>query len=184
MALAAAWLGGRDGLANVAGVQRDGNVVDTSDEIWALVLAVNLTAPFVWSRAAIPVMLESGGGSIVNVASIAATHAIPRNVAYVTSKTGLLGLTRSIAADFGRRGVRCNAVSPGTIATEFFDDYAVRNPDVARKLTDLNFAGRFGTAEEVAALCAFLLSDDAGFINGANVAVDGGRSAASFVRDA
>jgi NAD(P)-dependent dehydrogenase (short-subunit alcohol dehydrogenase family) len=160
-------------------VQRDGDAAETSDEVWDLVLAVNLTAPFVWSRAAIPHMLAGGGGSIVNVASIAASHALASSVAYVASKTGLLGLTRSIATDFGRRGIRCNSVSPGTIETDFFRDYAARNPDATRRIMDLNFAGRFGTAEEVAACCAYLLGTESGFLNGADVALDGGRSAAS-----
>ncbi|QEC46118.1 SDR family oxidoreductase [Baekduia soli] len=181
LAEAAAQLGGVDGLANVAGAQRDGDAVHTTDEVWDLVLAVNLTAPWVWSRAAIPHMLKAGRGSIVNVASIAASHALPSAVSYVTSKTGLLGLTRSIAVDFGRQGIRCNSVSPGTIETDFFRDYARRNPDVARRLEDLNFAGRFGTADEVAACCAYLLGDESGFVNGTDVAIDGGRAAASVV---
>jgi 2-keto-3-deoxy-L-fuconate dehydrogenase len=172
-------LGGLDGLANVAGVHRDGDVVDTSDESWNLVLGVNLTAPFLWARAALPAMLEAGEGAIVNIGSIASSHALPRSAAYVASKTGLIGLTRSLAVDFGRRGVRSNAILPGSIETEFLASYIERNPERGEELMDRNFAGRFGTPDEVAACCAYLLSDEARFINGASIAIDGGRTAAT-----
>jgi NAD(P)-dependent dehydrogenase (short-subunit alcohol dehydrogenase family) len=171
-------LHGLEGLVNAAGVHRDGAVADTSDETWSLVLDVNLVAPFRWSRAALPLMLEAGGGAIVNIASIGATHTRPRSAAYSASKAGLLGLTRAIAIDYGRRGVRCNAVSPGSIETGFLKSYTARNPAEGAKLIDLNYVGRFGTPEEIAALTAYLLSDEAGFVNGTEVVVDGGRTVA------
>lgn len=170
-------LGGRlDGLANVAGVHRKGTAADTPDDIWQLVLGVNLTAPFTWSRAAIPHLLDNGSGSIVNVASVASTHAIPGSVAYVASKAGVLGLTRSIAADFGKQGIRCNAVCPGSVETEFIKAYMERNQIPVETLLDANFMGRMGSPEEVAALCCYLLSDESGFVTGASFAIDGGRS--------
>jgi len=176
--LAREQLGGLEGLVNAAGVHRDGDVTDTPDETWSFVLDVNLVAPFRWARAAIPLMLEGGGGAIVNIASIGATHTRPRSAAYSTSKAGLLGLTRAIAIDYGRRGVRCNAISPGSIETGFLQSYVERNPADATKLIELNYIGRFGTPGEIAALAAYLLADESGFVNGENVVVDGGRTVA------
>lgn len=176
---AAEELGGLHGLANVAGVQHSGDAVTLELDRWDLTLGVNVTAPFLWARAAIPVMLRGGGGSIVNVASVAATHAIRNSVAYVSSKHALLGLTRSIATDFGRRGIRCNAVSPGSIETAFLRSYTSANPEAGRRLVDANSVGRLGQPEEVAAWCAYLFGPEAGFVNGANLLVDGGRTAAT-----
>jgi NAD(P)-dependent dehydrogenase (short-subunit alcohol dehydrogenase family) len=141
------------------------------------VLAVNLTAPFTWARAAIPALLDAGGGAIVNIASIDADFARPRTSAYVTSKAGLLGLTRSIAIDFGRRGIRCNAISPSSIDTEMLRAHLSRAGLDADAQIARNHVGRLGTAEEVAAACAYLLSDEAGFVNGANLVIDGARTA-------
>ena len=178
VARARAELGGLDGLVNAAGVHRDGDVTDTSDETWSLVLDVNLVAPFIWARAAIPLMLDGGGGTIVNIASIGATHTRPRSAAYAASKAGLLGLTRAIAIDFGRRGVRANAISPGSIETGFLRSYVERNPEEGAKLIDLNYVGRLGQPEEIAGLAAYLLSNESGFVNGENIVVDGGRTVA------
>jgi NAD(P)-dependent dehydrogenase (short-subunit alcohol dehydrogenase family) len=170
---------GIDGLANVAGISTDGDVVQTTEDDLRRVLEINLIAPFVWSAAAIPHMVAAGAGSVVHIGSIASLRALPHAVGYVMSKTGLLGLSRSIAVDFGRRGVRSNVICPGTIETEMFAGYAERNPDVAQRLVELNFAGRFGAPAEIAACCAYLLSDEAGFVNGSEISIDGGRAAAS-----
>jgi NAD(P)-dependent dehydrogenase (short-subunit alcohol dehydrogenase family) len=173
-------LGSITGLVNAAALQRNGDVAALSDEDWDEVFAVNVDAPPRWMRAAMPFLLAAGGGgggggSIVNITSVTASAAIPDTVSYVASKHALLGMTRSVAVDFGRRGVRCNAVSPGTIQTSFFADYAARNPEKAAGQVDANYVGRLGEPDEVAALCAHLLGDEAGFINGANLAIDGGR---------
>jgi NAD(P)-dependent dehydrogenase (short-subunit alcohol dehydrogenase family) len=172
-------LGGIEGLANVAGIQRSGDALELARTDWDLTLAVNLTAPYLWTRAVIPVMLAGAGGSIVNITSIAATHAVRNSPAYVASKHGLLGFTRSVATDFGRRGIRCNAVSPGSIETELLTSYMAANPEAAARLIDANFAGRLGHPSEIAACCGYLFADDAGFVNGANFCVDGGRTAAT-----
>jgi NAD(P)-dependent dehydrogenase (short-subunit alcohol dehydrogenase family) len=176
---ASEYLGGLDGLANIAGVQRDGNVMTTPVAAWEEVLGVNLTAGFLWARAALLVMLENAPGSIVNIGSVASSHALPESAAYVTSKAGVLGLTRSLAVDFGRRGVRCNAVLPGTVETQFFTNYAERNPERARELLSRNFAGRFGVPADIASAVIYLLSSESSFVNGASLAVDGGRTAAT-----
>jgi NAD(P)-dependent dehydrogenase (short-subunit alcohol dehydrogenase family) len=172
-------IGGLEGLANVAGIQRSGDAVELDRADWDLTLAVNLTAPYLWARAVIPVMLAGAGGSIVNITSIAATHAIRNSPAYVASKHGLLGFTRSVATDFGRRGIRSNAVSPGSIETELLTNYMAANPEAGARLIDANFTGRLGQTSEIAACCAYLFGDDAGFVNGANFCVDGGRTAAT-----
>jgi NAD(P)-dependent dehydrogenase (short-subunit alcohol dehydrogenase family) len=175
---AAERMGGVDGLVNLAGIHFDGSVTDLSDHDWDHVLAVNLTAPFAWCRAAIPHLVRAGGGSIVNVGSIASLRALPTSAAYVASKTGLLGLSRSIAIDYARQGIRCNSVCPGSIETPFFRDYVRRNPEAGARLLERSQVGRFGTAEEVAACCEYLLSPVSAFVNGVEIPIDGGRSTA------
>jgi 2-keto-3-deoxy-L-fuconate dehydrogenase len=179
VAAVAGQLGGLDGLANIAGGGAAGDVVETTDETWERTITLNLTAPFRWSRAAAPAIERAGGGAIVNISSIAGTHALPKSVSYVSAKHGLIGLTRSIAVDYGPRGVRCNAICPGTIQTPLLERYLTNNPPMAEGLKNLNFVGRFGTGDDVAALCVFLLSDDSGFVNGESIAIDGGRAGAS-----
>jgi NAD(P)-dependent dehydrogenase (short-subunit alcohol dehydrogenase family) len=163
------------GLVNVAGLHHQATAADVTDADWARILAVNLTAPLVWTRAAIPAMRD--GGAIVNIASIAGHHARPSAVAYVTSKTGLIGLTRSIAVDFGRAGIRCNSISPGSIDTPMLRAYAERDPAGMQAQIERNYAGRVGRPDEIAAACVYLLSDQAGFVNGVDLLVDGGRAA-------
>lgn len=173
--------GGVDGLANIAGGSSAGNadVLGITDDQWDAVLGLNLTATFRWARAAIPAMIAAGGGSIVTTSSIAGTHSLPQSAPYVTSKAAIIGLTRSIAIDFGRAGVRCNSVAPGTIETPGLTAYNERNPGMEDGLLALNFRGRFGQPNDVAALFVYLLSDESGFVNGENIAVDGGRAAGS-----
>lgn len=173
--------GGVDGLANIAGgsAAGDSDVLGITDEQWSAVIDLNLTATFRWVRAAIPAMIASGGGSIVNTSSIAGTHSLPQSAPYVTSKAAIIGLTRSIAIDFGRAGVRCNSIAPGTIETPGLLDYYERNPGVKDGLLALNFRGRFGQPADVAALFVYLLSAESGFVNGENIAIDGGRAAGS-----
>lgn len=139
-------------------------------------MALNLQAPFVWNRMAIGSMLGTGGGSIVNVSSIEGSQVRPRHFPYVISKSGLDSMTRAIAADYGRRGIRCNTLSPGSIRTEMFDSYVAAYPGLEQHLTGLNYAGRLGTAEEVAMAAVYLLSDETPFLNGHNMIIDGART--------
>lgn len=178
VAAAVAHWGGLDGLANVAGVHRSGAITQLAPDVWDLVMALNVTAPFLWARAAMPALLD-GGGAIVNVGSISSVAAIPATPAYVASKHALLGLTKSIAIDFGRRGVRANCVSPGSIETEFLTRYLCGDEAARERLVERNFAGRLGQPEEVAECCAFLLGDGATFINGENIVIDGARTVAT-----
>jgi NAD(P)-dependent dehydrogenase (short-subunit alcohol dehydrogenase family) len=159
------------GLANVAGIHSAG------DEDWERLLAVNLTAPRFWSRAIVPHLVDGGGGSIVVITSIAASFARPNSMAYVASKTGALGLVRSLAVDYGRQGVRTNSISPGSVETPMLAAAMERAPQIRTEQLERTYSPRIGVPEDIAAGCAFLLSDDAAFVNGADLRIDGGRSA-------
>jgi NAD(P)-dependent dehydrogenase (short-subunit alcohol dehydrogenase family) len=172
-------LGGLDGLVNNAALVLEGDILATDTEAWRRTMALNVEAPFRWSQAAIPAMLAHGGGSIVNISSTEGIVARPDHFAYVTSKAALAGLTRSIAIDFGRHEIRCNAISPGSIESEKFREYVAENPGLEEELISYNYRGRIGRPREVAACCVYLLSDDSGFVNGADYVIDGGRTAGS-----
>jgi NAD(P)-dependent dehydrogenase (short-subunit alcohol dehydrogenase family) len=173
-ALALERLGGVDGLANIAGVHPTGTVLDALPHDWDRTLAVNLLAPAAWSRACIPHMRANGGGAIVNLCSVVAVAPSDAIVVYSVSKAALLALTRSVAVDFGRSGIRCNAISPGLIDTEMLAE-AARVPARLDRLRAGVPAGRIGKPADVAACCVHLLSDEASYITGANVVIDGGQ---------
>ena len=172
--------GGRlDVLVNNAGVMRQSGIESMSVSEWSHDLAVNLTAPFLMIRAALP-HLRASGGSIVNIGSIEGLGANPGHASYCASKAGLHGLTRAVAIDHGGDGVRCNAVAPGWIDTELNEDFIESMEDPAafrREIGGIHPAGRTGSPAEVAALVAFLASDEAGFITGETYRIDGGRMA-------
>ena len=170
--------GALDGLVNNAALVLEGDL-ETDMDNWCWTMALNVEAPFAWCKAAAPAMLDAGGGSIVNIASTEGIVARPGHLSYVTSKSALVGLTRSIAIDFGRREIRCNSVSPGSIESERFREYVAEFPGLEEKLISYNYRGRIGRPQEVAACCVYLLSDDSGFVNGANFIIDGGRTAGS-----
>jgi len=173
-------MGSPDLLVNVAGIAVAATVLDTSDQDWNRVLGTNLTGPFLLTRAILPLMLDAGSGVIVNVASVAGIVGLSARAAYCASKAGLIGLTRAVAADYASLGIRCVAVCPGTVETEWInriisgdsDPAATRERMAARQLN-----GRMGTPEEIAATIAFIASPGGGFFNGAAVVVDGGMTA-------
>lgn len=171
---------GIDVLVNCAGIQRFGDAVATTLEDWNEVMQVNVTGAFLASRDAIPLMRKRGGGSIVNVASIHARVTAGGRVAYVTSKTALLGLTRAMSLDHASEGIRVNAVLPGTIETPMLTDgWAKLRPDrttdeMRSAISAVNPLGRIGTTDDVAAAIVFLASAGAAFITGAELVVDGG----------
>lgn len=167
-----------DVLINNAGLMEEATVEEMGLAAWQRTLALNLTAPFLLIKHALPHL--KGGGAIVNIGSIEGLGANPRHAAYCASKAGLHGLTRAVAVDHGPDGVRCNAVAPGWIDTELNTDFIVSMPDPAafrRKIGGLHPVGRTGTPEDVAALVAWLASDEAGFVTGQIYTVDGGRMA-------
>jgi len=168
-------------LVNVAGVGVAATVLETSDEDWNRVLEVNLTGPFLTIRATLPLMLDRGGGVIVNIASVAGQVGLARRAAYCASKAGLVGLTRAVAVDFASEGIRCVAICPGTVETEWIDKILANTPDpaAARKaMAERQLDGRLGSPTEVAAMVAFVAGPDGRLINGAALVLDGGMTAA------
>lgn len=150
------------------------------DETWKKTMQVNLEAPVQWCRTFLPHMLERQSGAIVNIATIEANFVGPAGTAYHISKAGLLALTRTIAVEYGREGVRCNSVSPGSVRTDIFEELMAAHPGLEETVTGLNFAGRVGKPDEIAGIVAHLLSDESGFTNGADHIVDGGRLTATL----
>lgn len=166
-------------LVNAAGIPLVGSALEGELGDWQRVLDVNLTAPMVLCRAVVPGMLERGSGCIVNIASVAAFRGYKQRAAYCASKSGLVGLTRALAADFADRGIRVNAVCPGAVDTGYTKAVVsvTGDPEAARaSMAARQLIGRMGTAEEIAGLVSYLVSDDATFMHGAAVIIDGGRT--------
>lgn len=178
-------LGPLDVLFNCAGVVHSGNILECSEKDWATALDLNVTAMYRMIRAFLPGMIENGGGSIINMASVASSvKGVPNRFAYCASKGAVIGLTRSVAADFVSQNIRCNAICPGTVdspslrqrineqaqregrsSAEVYAAFAARQP-----------MGRIGTAEEIAQLALYLGSSASGFTTGTAQIIDGGWS--------
>jgi NAD(P)-dependent dehydrogenase (short-subunit alcohol dehydrogenase family) len=156
----------------------DQDVVTMDLATWERVMAVNLTGPMLGCRFAIPPMLERGGGAIVNTASAAAFYGSHSLAAYGTSKAGVVALTRYVATAYGERGIRCNAIAPGVVVARDAQD-ALGGPmgDRLRRYSTSHLVGRLGYPEEIAAAVAYLASDDAAFVTGEVLRVDGGFTA-------
>ena len=177
LAAAAAELGPVSILVNNAGIERRGGVLDCTDEDWDDMLNVDLKGIFLVSRAVLPAMLEHGKGAIVNVASVLSYDVIPERAAYVAAKGGVIQLTKSMALDYGPRGIRCNAVVPGFFHTPMLEQSMIDSGDYEGTkaiLTANSVFGRGGDPAELAAAVYFLVSDEASFITGAVLRVDGG----------
>lgn len=142
-------------------------------EVWRRVLAVDLEGVFFCLQAELSLMLESGGGAIVNATSLQAHITFPRTAAYTAAKHGVLGLTRTVAKEYGSRGIRCNAVSPGVVDTPLTAE-VIHREDFREMLLAPIPLKRFATPAEVASATVWLLSDQAGYINGTVIAADGG----------
>lgn len=172
--------GGLDVLVNNAGHIVYKGILDTSDEEWDRVLTVNARSMFVHSRAAIPAMLERGGGAIVNTASISGLVGLPGQAAYCASKGAVVQLTRQLAVEFGPQQIRVNAVAPGAIETPFLMNLvnAQEDPDaLARMIKAEHPLNRWADPEEIARVIVFLASDAASFVTGTIMSVDGGFTA-------
>jgi NAD(P)-dependent dehydrogenase (short-subunit alcohol dehydrogenase family) len=162
-----------DVMHNNAGYGRPDHVEELTDELLDEMLRVNLFGALHGTRAALPHMIDQGGGSIINTASAAAFAAAPDRAAYGAAKAGVVQLTRSTAVEHGRHGVRANAICPGPIRTPAFERFA---PDLDYYAAQIPMK-RLGTADDVAALAAFLASDDAAYVSGTAIPVDGAAGA-------
>ncbi len=176
---AAANVGAVDILFNCAGYVHHGTVLDCDEAAWDFSFDVNAKSMWRTIRAFLPKMLQAGGGSIINIASVASSQkGIPKRFAYGASKAAVIGLTKSVASDFVTQGIRCNAICPGTVQSPSLEERIKALPGTY----DENRAafvgrqpmGRLGTPEEIAALAVYLASDDSVFMTGAELNIDGG----------
>jgi 2-keto-3-deoxy-L-fuconate dehydrogenase len=170
-----------DVLFNCAGYVHAGTILDTDDASWQRSFAINVDSMFQLCKAALPGMLERGKGSIINMSSVASSiKGVPNRFAYSTTKAAVIGLTRSIASDFVARGIRCNAICPGTVKTPSLGDRvrALGGDEEAnwRSFVQRQPMGRLGEPEEIAALALYLASDESAFTTGTVHVVDGGWS--------
>jgi NAD(P)-dependent dehydrogenase (short-subunit alcohol dehydrogenase family) len=167
-------------LVNNAGIGIAANVVDTAEEDWDRLMAINLKGPYLGCKFAIPHMLAQGGGIIINTASAAGLVAVGDRAAYCASKGGVIALTRSIAVDYATRNIRCNCICPGTVETPWVDRIIAGYPDPAAARAAMvarQPLGRLGTAEEIAHCALYLASPYAAFVHGSALVIDGGFSA-------
>jgi len=163
--------GGLHGLVNNAGIYRPSTLMETDVELFERHMRINQLGCFLGMKCVVPLMERSGGGSIVNISSVAGLRGSPGAIAYSATKWALRGMTKAAAIDLAPRKIRVNSVHPGPIDTEMLK---VRTPEQNQHRVQQVPMKRMGTAEEVASLVLFLLSDESGYITGAEVAIDGG----------
>lgn len=184
IAAAVTAVGSPDVLFNCAGFVASGSILDCSEEDWAFSVDLNMTAMFRMNKAFLPGMLENGGGTVINMSSVASSViAAPNRFVYGTTKAGVIGMTRAIAADFIGQGIRCHAICPGTVESPSLDERmhelgktmggydAAREAFIARQPM-----GRIGKADEIAALVVYLASDESAYSTGTIHVIDGGWS--------
>ncbi len=172
--------GGADILVNNAGIMFERSLDEMSEEEWDKMMAINMRAPVFLAKALLGQMRRRGGGSIINISSIEGIGSNPWHAAYCASKAGVHGFTRALAVDLGQDGIRCNAIAPGWINSDLSDAYINQqaNPEQARHgLLSLHPVGRTGESRDIGGAVAFLASDEAAFITGQVLVVDGGRTA-------
>lgn len=171
-------IGDIDVLFNCAGVVHAGSVLECTDEQWDFAFDLNVKAQYRLIKATLPGMLRRGGGSIINMSSVASSlKGVPNRCAYSASKAAVIGLTKSVAADFVTQGIRCNAICPGTVDSPSLHDRLRATGDYEKAMRDFiarQPMGRVGAPEEIAALAVYLASDDSSFTTGQAHAIDGG----------
>ena len=171
--------GGLDILVNNAGIMFEKTVEEMSEADWDQMMAINLKAPFLLTKRAMPFLRRNHRGSIINIGSIEGLASNPGHPAYSASKAGLHGFTAAVAVDHGRDGVRCNAIAPGWIHSELSEIYLEDMPDsarVRRELLAMHPAGRLGEPRDVGNLAVWLASDESSFVTGQVYVIDGGRT--------
>jgi len=174
---AAAAHGGLDLLANVAGILRPGHTLEQDPGTFDLTISINLAGTFYMCRSALPKLLDAGG-AIVNIASAAALQGVPYSAAYCASKAGVMGLTKSLASEYSRRNVRVNCICPGGVVTPMTEaGFPVEGIDPALMARITPQMPSIGQPEDIAALVAYLASDEAKFMTGSAITIDGGQLA-------
>ena len=168
-----------DILVNNAGIAHVGSVETTSPEDFERLFRVNVFGVYLCSRAAVPIMLRQGGGVILNMCSIAAMVGLPDRFAYSMTKGAVLTMTRSIAVDYMKRGIRCNCICPARVHTPFVDGYLAKNypgreAEMMKTLSEYQPIGRMGRPDEIAQLALYLCSDESSFVTGQAYPIDGG----------
>ena len=171
-----------DILANCAGFVHQGSVLEASEEEWDFAFDLNVRSQFRTIRAFLPGMLAKKGGAIVNIASVASSvKGVPNRFIYATTKAAVIGLTKSVAADFVGKGIRCNCICPGTVASPSLEERIAANAAAAGSLeaaraafVDRQPMGRLGRPEEIAALAVYLAGDESQFVTGQAMVIDGG----------
>jgi NAD(P)-dependent dehydrogenase (short-subunit alcohol dehydrogenase family) len=172
-----------DILVNDAGIDNPGDILEIDLEVWNRVIATNMTGPMLMMRNALPHMLKAGGGSIINIASLAGVRCIPGMPAYCASKAGLIMLTQQVALDYSPLKIRCNVVCPGAVKSMLENPKVPLSSEVKAqidqsmtRMTKYSPLRRAGTTAEIAAVCSFLASDESSFMTGAVLMADGGTS--------
>ena len=169
-----------DILFNAVGFVHHGTILECSEKDWDFSTNVNVKSMYFMCKAIIPLMIKQNGGSIINVSSCASSlKGFPNRFVYGTTKGAVIGLTKSIASDFVKQNIRCNAIAPGTVFSPSWQDRVNQSPDPVKAKKDFiarQPMGRLGTAEEIAAVAVYLASDDATFTTGTTISVDGGIS--------
>ena len=170
--------GAIDVLFNCAGYVANGSILDCTEDDWRFSFEINVTSMYRTIRAVLPGMLERGGGSIINMSSVAGpARGVPNRFAYSATKAAIVGLTKSVAADFVTRGIRCNAICPGTVETPSLHERLRATGDFDKALAAFKARqpmGRLGRPEEIAALAVYLASDESAFTTGQCHLIDGG----------
>ena len=169
-----------DGLVNCAGIVPQGNIMDCNEEDWEHSIKTNLTSVYLMTKFFMPIFIKEKKGAIVNISSVASSiKGVPRRFSYSITKAGIIGLTKSIAVDYAKQGIRCNVICPGTVDTPTWRKRVLNSKNPKQSKKDFNsrqIIGRVGKPEEISDLIAFLSSDRSSFVTGSVYNIDGGMS--------